>query len=438
MFPKLRALWHSVKNSLWAVPLSMVLGAAVVAVLTVRVHLTLSDYPAWFLYSGTSGDVPEYLSSLVGAMITMATLAISITVVVLTLAAQQLGPRLIRSFISDWRTQVALGLFLSTVVYLLMVLRATYGIEYGVPNLAVTVGMALVLCSVATLVVFVHHLARSIIADNMIERVGADLDAAATLLLPSKDDEQAAARPPSIRSTGAPLSLPRGGYVQAIDFGRLVAATAEQNAVIELAFRAGHHVIAGTKFGWVSPPRALNADLQKTFEASVLLGGERTPVQDLEFSLRQLVEMALRALSPGISDPFTALAAIDRLARSLERILHLGSAQSVWQDTDGFVRVIVPVSSFEGLVDAAFNQIRQLSPDRPAILIRLADNLGQLAAQADGDRRATLLKHILLVRDAARREVKDQHDLQEIEARIQAALEEAEAGPLPHPARRLA
>jgi uncharacterized membrane protein len=206
-----------------------------------------------------------------------------------------------------------------------------------------------------------------------------------------------------------------------------VTAAARRDALIELGFRAGHHVVAGTEFGWVAPPRALDSEMQGDFEASILLGGERTAVQDLEFSLRQLVEMALRALSPGISDPFTALAAIDRLSRSLERILHLASAQNTWPDSNGTVRVVAPVSSFEGLVDAAFNQIRQLSPDRPAILIRLADNLGQLVAQATGHRREALIKHILLVRDVARREVKDRHDLQEIEARVNAALASAEA-----------
>jgi uncharacterized membrane protein len=406
----------------------MVLAAAVAAVLTVRIRLDRSAYPAWFLYSGTSSDVPAYLSSLVGAMITMATLAISITIVVLTLAAQQLGPRLIRSFISDWRTQVSLGLFLSTVVYLLMVLRATYGIENRVPNLAVTVGMTLVLCSVATLLVFVHHLARSIIADNMIDRIGADLDAAAMNMLPEKSEADFEPRPQIVRRVGALFRLPCGGYVQAIDFNRLVAAAEKHDAVIELGFRSGHHVIAGANFGWIAPPRALNADLQKELEASILFGGERTEVQDLEFSLRQLVEMALRALSPGVSDPFTALAAIDRLARSLERILHRGSAQATWQDESGTVCVALPVSDFEGLVDAAFNQIRQMSPDRPAILIRLVDNLGQLAAQAEGIRREALIKHIHLVRDAARREVKGEHDLLDVEARIDAAIENAIAG----------
>jgi uncharacterized membrane protein len=422
MIQKLFAFWQYLRASLWAVPLVMVLAAAATGAVVARVKLDTAIYPAWFLYSGSSREVTEFLSNQLSAMITMATLAISITIVVLTLAAQQLGPRLIKSFMADLRTQVALGLFLSTVVYLIVVLRTSYGIEDGVPNLAVTIGTALLVCSVAALVLFVHHLATSIIADNMIDRVGADLDAAAERLLATDNNPANAARPASVRTTGAPIHLVRGGYIQAIDFSGLVAAASKHGALIEFEYRAGHHVIAGTEFGWVDPPKTLNSELQSAIESCVMLGGERTAVQDLEYPLRQLVEMALRALSPSVSDPFTALASIDRLSRSLEKMLHRGSAQSVWCDDDEKPRVIVPVSTFEGLVDAAFHQIRQLGADSPAVVIRLADNLGQLAAQATGERRAALVKHLKLVRNSALRRIEDESDRREIEARIRAAL----------------
>jgi uncharacterized membrane protein len=154
-------IWQNVRTSLWAVPLAMICVAVGAALAAVNIRIGQGSDPVWYLYSGTSKEIPAFLSSLVGAMITMATLAVSITIVVLTLAAQQLGPRLIKSFVADWRTQAPLGLFLSTVLYLLLALRSSYGVVDGTPNLAVTIGTALVLCSVAGLVFFVHHLANS-------------------------------------------------------------------------------------------------------------------------------------------------------------------------------------------------------------------------------------------------------------------------------------
>ena len=195
MFTRLLTTWDSIRSSLWGLPLLMVVAAGVVAYAALSAPIGQGNDPVWYLYSGTAKETPQFLSNLVSAMITMATLAISITMVVLALAAQQLGPRLIRSFMSDRRTQISLGLFVSTVVYLLLVLRSAYGQNEAVANLAVTIGTALVLISVATLLFFVHHLARSIIADNVIDRVGAQLDNNIERLLPQERPDQPAPPP---------------------------------------------------------------------------------------------------------------------------------------------------------------------------------------------------------------------------------------------------
>ena len=160
MLLRLLSYWHEVRSSLWALPLLMVAAAGIAAFLAVQLPVRQGDDPVWFLYSGDAEDAPQFLSNLVTAMITMATLVISITMVVLTLAAQQLGPRLIRKFMADRRTQVTLGLFVATVVYLLLVLRSTSGATDSVPNLAVAGGTALVLLCLGAVLVFVHHLAR--------------------------------------------------------------------------------------------------------------------------------------------------------------------------------------------------------------------------------------------------------------------------------------
>jgi len=421
MITRLITIWAAVRSSLWALPLLMVLAACGLAYAALHVDLGLGGSSVWFLFSGNSDQAPQFLSNLVTAMITMATLVVSITMVVLTLAAQQLGPRLIRSFMSDRRTQATLGLFVGTVVYLLLVLRNTYGQNESVSNLAVTGGTLLVLICVATLIVFVHHLAQSIIADNVIDRVGARLDADIARLLPEETAEQP--EPPAdVDKRGAPVQLAQGGYVQAVDFQSLVNAAARADAVVALDIRAGHHAVPGGVLAHVVPKKAEeDGALRQAIQNAVVIGRERTAVQDLEFSVRQLVEIALRALSPGINDPYTANAVVDRLTLSIAYMMTRGEAQSIWQDEDGKVRLVSPVSTFEGVADEAFNQIRQQA--LPAVLIRMADNIGALLEQADDAHRPALEKHLKLVVDAGRRCIAAKEDLAVLEARAKDAEE---------------
>lgn len=423
MIPRLLTLWYAVRSSLWALPLAMVIGAAALAYGALTVELDLGKETGWYLFSGSGSQAPQFLSSLMTAMITMATLAISITMVVLTLAAQQLGPRLIRNFMRNRRTQISLGLFIGTVVYLLLVLRSAYGERNSVPNLAVTGGTLLVLICVITLLLFVHHLARSIVADNIIDEVGGELDGSIARLLPEKDDDEQVPSPKR-HDEGKIVPLAHGGYVQAIDYGKIANAAAEAEATVELAVRAGHHAVTGVVAATISPAEHASDALCQAIRGGVVVGAERTTVQDLEFSVRQMVEVALRALSPGINDVYTALAVINRLSLSIRNMMARGAAQSVWCDADGTARVTAPVSSFEGVTDAAFNQIRQSGFGKPAVLIHLADSLGQLLQQAGDKHRPALEKHLTLVLAAGRRTIEDETDLQALEARARDARKE--------------
>lgn len=422
MLPRLQTIWQNIRSSLWALPLLMVFIASAAAVLAVRVKFGTGGSSVWFLYSGDAQDAPLFLSHLVSSMITMATLAISITMVVLTLAAQQLGPRMIRSFMSDWRTQAALGLFASTVVYLLLVLRTTYGASSEAPNLAVTIGTGLVLVSLLTLLLFVHHLASSIVADNVVQRIGTELDEQIDRLLPAKDAESEASNGEHFIGRGGAVRLTTGGYVQAIDIDRLVHTACEADAVVEWLLRPGDHAVARTVAGWVRPPTAAAPEVCDALVKAVLIGNERTSIQDLEFSIRQLVEIAVRALSPGINDPFTAIAVIDRLGRGVGRAMEHGQAPSLHRDKDGSVRLVVRAPNFEGLTDAAFNQIRQNAATMPAVLIRLAEVLVQLVGLADDSQRVAIEKHMRMVLNAGRTNFAEAEDLRALAERIEPSL----------------
>lgn len=416
-------LWNRLKNSLWALPITMVIAATLIALLILSLPLNPRGDPVWWLYSGDAPAASGFLANLLTAMITMSTLAISITMVVLTLAAQSLGPRLIPIFMSDNRTKLMLGLFIGSVVYLLIILRSVNADIDRVPNLAVTMGAGLVFISVVVLLFFVHHLARSIVADTIIDRVGDTLDSWIEGAYPEHTDSST---PPETSAAsdqdGQQFTTNRTGYVQAIDHDRVIAAAREAGATVTLKIRPRHYVLRGDVLARIMPETAFDDRLAEVLESTIVIGTSRTPVQDIEYPIRQLVEIALRALSPGINDPYTACAVIDRVAGSIAKIIAGGAQQSRWCDVDEVIRLIVPTTQFDGILDTAFNEIRQAGASQQSILIRLADRLGQLLAHADKDQMVEIRRHLELVRATGQRAIADQADRSILTARVETAL----------------
>lgn len=424
MLTRFLTWWHAIRASLWALPVTAVLGATILAIGAAQIRISNTGNPAWYLFSGDAGDVSNFLANLTSAVMTLATLVISITMVVLTLAAQQLGPRLIASFMSDQRTQMALALFVGTAAYLLILLRITSGQVEGVPNIALTLASILVGLNVIMLPVFVHHLARSIVADNVVQRVGAALDHAIRDSLPEHCNDGPDPELYQVQDGDEVVRLPNGGYVQVVDIDRLVEAAAENNALILLHYRAGQHVLPGSIGAWVRSTEPLSERLTRTICEAVLFGHERTPVQDLEFWMRQLVEVGVRALSPGQNDPYTAIAAIDRIAMSLRLMMDRAPARPVRRDDGGTARLVMPVSTFEGLLNAAFDQFRQYGAAHPAVVIRVAEKLAQLWRFANDEQRPAIEKHLALVLEAGRREIVAASDREDLERHVAAALDE--------------
>ncbi len=425
MTARLLMIWDGVRNSLWALPIAVVAVAIALVVAVLQLHLS-PDGGVWWLYGGGTTRASSLLGSLLTAMITTATLAISITMVVLTLAAQSLGPRLIPIFMGDTRTKVTLGTLIGTVAYLLIVLRTVAGSDdQAVPQLAVTLGTMLVLASMVLLLLFVHHLARSIVADTIIGRVGATLDSYSASLLPERRRPALAAEPglaDLAAGQGAPIAAAASGYVQVIDHDALIDAARRRAAVIALSHRPGQFALVGDTLARVQPPSAADDDLTTMIRKAIVQGHTRTAVQDLEYSIRQLVEIALRALSPGVNDPHTALSVIDRLAASFAAIMRRGEPEPLRRDGDGTIRLLQPVTDFAGLLDAAFNEIRQAGAAQPAILIRLADRLGQLLVHADDARSEAIRHHLQRVHTGARETIPNADDRDDFEARIADAL----------------
>ena len=421
MIPRLQTIWENIRSSLWAVPLAMTCVAAALAVSATRIRLGQGSDPVWFLYSGGAEQAPQFLSHLVTAMITMATLAISITMVVLALAAQQLGPRLIYNFMRDWHTQYALGLFVATVVYLLLVLRSSYGLQSGhqispSPSAHSSCWLAWSFrwCS------YIISRARSLPTTlswrserGSMTRSG-DCCRKTQRAAPARANAPAGRRCARARQAGR---LRRGDR-----FRRCDRAACDADVAVEFDVRAGHHVILGAVVGLGRAGRVGQRRVcANRSQAASWWAANACSVQDLEFSIRHLVEIAVRALSPGINDPYTAMAVVDRLSLSIALVMRRGTAEAVWRDEQGRVRIVAPVSTFEGIVDAAFHQIRQHATRSPDVLIRIVENLVQLMQDAGPEQRAVLAKHLELVLNAGRRNIEEKDDLKALEERAEEA-----------------
>jgi len=393
---RIRNILALLRGQFWIVPALITLLAALLAFMVLRYGSALlgtGTVKFWWLYSGDASTARDLLSSLLSGLITMTSLVVSLTFVTLTLAANQLGPRLISIFMSDREIQLVLGLFIGTILYIILVLRTlndTLGIE-GVPHVAVTIASALTVVCLFSLLFYIHKIGRSIIADTVVNEVAHDVRHDLANLLPERDAPDAP--PPQLNFPEAcPFSLGHSGYVQVIDYDALVSIVADLDGLIEVRVQAGDYVLSHGHHIVLRTHRPLEDDHQGPIREAFTIGSQRTPAQDPRYGLSQLVEIALRALSPGINDPNTAIAVIDRLGSAFEVIFGRSSQQKVLSDEDDKVRVIAERSDAPRLAADAFDPIRQAAARYPSVLIRMADTFQHLApvATADTARNAVL------------------------------------------------
>lgn len=427
--------WDSVRTSLWAVPALMtVFGAGLaVGMLQVDAGYGAEDrVRAWWINSGSGEDARNLLSTLLAAIIAMASMAFSVTVVALSLAANTYGPRLIRVFQSDRRTHIVLGLFVMTIVYSLIVLRSVHGGAPAaeVPHASVTIGTALALLAVLALLAFIQGVARSIAADEVVRRVRRELDATVAQLpeLGHGRGAMSGDPPADLEQAGERIALPREGYVQAVDYVRMARWAERHDAILLLDFRAGDFVVDGDRRLLVYPAPSDAKAARREIGRFIVSGNERTPTQDLEFAIRHLVEVALRALSPGINDPFTAKAVIDRLRGALSRLAGRSLPPPQLHDAAGRLRVLRPVMTYGRVVDAAFHQIRQAGSSKAAVLIHMLEAITAIAGHTRStEQRNALMRHAELVLQAARRDVAEPADQQDVEGAFGKASQAVEA-----------
>lgn len=440
MEAKFSKLFDSLHASFWFIPSLMVVLALLLSFFTIQLDQTskadVIGQLGWAYSLGPSGS-RAILSAIVGSMVSVATTAFSITIVALQLASSQFGPRLLRNFMQDTGNQIVLGTFIATFVYSLMVLRTINGVAENefVPHISVTCGISLAIASVGVLIYFIHHSATSIQVDHVISKVGIELDEAIDRLFPKQIGRDAPNHvepptsqiPANFAREAFPIPANSSRYVQAVDTDQLMQIATQNNILIQLQCRPGNFVIKGSPLVMIYPAASGGKKLVRLINDAFVLGSQRTEQQDVEFSINQLVEIAARALSPGINDPFTAIRCIDQLSAALCHLAQKEIPSAYRYDDKDKLRVIAEPVTFVDVTDAAFNQIRQYGQTSVAVTMRLLEAIAVIApfthTKAD---RAALLRHTKMIERGSQEGIAEELDRNDIKERYLAAVKAIE------------
>ena len=408
----------------------MVRLAALLAVIMIALDEAFPDPPVEALewvYTSSPDGVRSLLSTIAGSMISVAGVTFSITIATLTLASSQLGPRLLNNFMRDRGNQVVLGTFVANFVYCLLVLRAVRSPDEiaFVPHLAAMVGVFLTIVSLGVLIYFFDHVSSMIQANNLIARIGDELESSIDRLFSKHGDSNRLRRdediPDDLEKSGRGVEAGDNGYLQAVDYEALCKAAYKANVLLKLRYRPGDFVPKGSEIVLIYPGER-DAETLESLEAAIhgsfALGADKLRLQDVEFTIYQLVEIAVRSLSPGINDPFTAITCLNQFGSTLADLAERTIPSGYYYDDEDHLRVISRTITFEGIINASFDQIRQHSRTDVAVTIRLLEVLALISARArTHDQRAALLRQAEMIKRASDEAIPETNDRRDIAAR---------------------
>jgi uncharacterized membrane protein len=440
---KLKAVWANVRDNLWFLPTIFTIGSALLALLVVRFNDELLDATGidatdyWWLFGGGSEAARSILEIIAGSIITVTGVVFSVTIIALQLTSTQFTPRVLRTFTADRGNQLVLSVFIGTFTYTLLVQRAVRTSNNGddgfVPEIAITMAIISAIVSIGFLIYFIAHTARSIQVSVIIDNVTHDTrrvterifereekevrkrqrqqraDGANGSSVVSEDRDGSADGEPAIVGTDV------AGYVQAINEGTLLDIADEHDLHIVIKQGNGDFVLPGQPLLLVWPYASLDDRMRRKLRHAFHLGLERTPHQDAELGLIELVDIAIKAMSPSINDPTTAITVLDRLA---ELLVGFGCRPALGCERlndAGRVCLVVRRPSFQAALELTFDQIRQHSADNPTVMVKLLNRLGEVGALSLPEHRPAVLDALDTALLHAQRAIEEPADRAKVE-----------------------
>ncbi|UCS93064.1 DUF2254 domain-containing protein [Echinicola marina] len=428
---KIIYFWSLLQSSFWFVPLQLVLASLIAAICFIYLDIMWDFEPSGhisYYVLGGEDAARSILSTIAGAMIGVAGTVFSITLVALTLASSQFGPRLLQNFMHDGINQVVLGAYIATFTYCLLVLRAVKsdGEMVFVPNLSIIFAIFLAIVNIFLLVIFIHHISVNIQADQVISNVNLNLHKNFKRLFPKEEngatmsvlDEDKLLEKKSKLKDKIEVCARESGYLQSVDHVGLFDLAKTLGGLIEVKKHAGNFIIAGQVLALIFSAKEVEEEKIDQVKSLFITGRKRTSTQDVEFSIRQMVEVAARALSPGVNDPFTAITCIDKLT---DVICYLTSAQlpsPYHLDEEGEVFLITKTISFEDVMNVSFNQIRQYGEDSPAVIIRLMEAMLTIYDYAQKQEQKKIVKkHARMIMHLGEKSFVEENDIDDLRLR---------------------
>lgn len=384
-------------------------------------------------YQTDAAGAQAILTTVAGSAISVASLVFSITVVVLSLAANQMGPRLLENFMKHNRTQLVLGAFIGTFIYCLLILATISGQTVNaVPHSAVMLGLVLGVISFALLIYFIHHVLVFIQVSRVLEEVSNEVVTIFSRILLSEEDQPNQSQKLSgniekalpERDAEYQLTAKASGYLQLIELESMVKLASEHEALVHIQRKPGDFVIKGSPLLRLWTEKELEQELLDKVLAPIKLGAQRTTIQDAEFAIDQLVEVALRALSPGINDSFTAINCVDRLAAALAEVASKRLPKPYYFDQDDNLRVVVKLYSYRSILNAAFNPIRQNARNNVGVTQRLMETVVTLRQLPISENyRSALMEHAKLIYTEAEQHFQNDRDLEQFKDKYSKVIE---------------
>ena len=388
-----------VRTSLWFVPVTCVVFGVGLSLATVAIDRSTDFTLIPESFTGGPDVAIAILSTVAASMVSLAALVLTITMVVVQLAMGQFSPRIVQTFLQDKPSQIAIGLFVATFAHSVVALREVR--DDDVPGLAIVVAFILVLASIMVLVLYVHHIGRSLRVASLIELVGGKTRRVLDVEYPSQGP---------VEDDRSVIPSPRSGVISHVGHDELVEVARKGDCTLELVVALGEFVPAGAPLFRVHGD-SRRVDREAAVDA-LMLGLERTLDQDVAYGLRLLVDIAQRSLADSpFQDPTTAVQAIDRLHDCLRQLATRPFPDGVRRDTQGAVRLIVPAMTWDDYVELAFEEIRMVGAPSPQVTRRLRSALEDLLVIAPPARQEVLRRHIDLLETTVRERVSDPRDV---------------------------
>jgi len=435
----IRQLLENLRGSYWFVPSLMAVGAVALAVASIAIDRALPpDWLGELRLIGPNG--PEgaraVLTTVAASMIGVAGVTFSITIAAVAYSASQFAPRLLTNFMRDRGNQITLGTYVAAFLYCLVVLRAvndSWGPGSGeaaepfVPQVATLMALGLAIAGCAVLIYYIHHIPQSIHISRVIARIGDALDDRIEAFFPA--ERRDVPEPPPLATGALEVRAEKQGYIQRIDLGHLLECAERADARIDLVHAPGEFVARGRVLARVAARGVDEEALADSIRSAFATGVLRTPREDVLFLVNELLEIATRALSPGVNDPFTAISCVDRIGAALSALARRGDVHGVTRDADGAVRVVARPLTFEIFVAESLERLRPYAVKDRNVSLHLASTLAELAAELDDpSRRRALRGEVHALREEAAPHLAGA-DRDRLERRTRAALERL--GPRP-------